>query len=217
MNGNTLLEQINSFKKEFSKNVPAEIAQIMSEATEKLKESNISDNSSRIGDSASNFTLLNQAGKAVELKQLLTNGPVVINFYRGAWCPFCNLELKALQDRIADIEALGASLIAISPQAPDSTLSTFEKNELRFDVLSDKNNEVAKKFGLVFTLPETLKPIYENFGIDIVSSNEESSFELPFAGTFIIDNLGVIQYAFVDADYTNRAEPQAIIDALKDL
>ena len=214
---NTLLSQLDSFKENFANNVPIETRQIMQDATDVLESSAITKIALTKGDLITNFTLSNQTGKSVELHDLLVNGPVVVSFYRGAWCPFCNLELKALQEHLADFQAQGASLLAISPQAPDSTLSTVEKNELSFDVLSDQNNKIAKKFGLVFTLPESLKPIYESFGIDIVTSNKEDSFELPFAATFVIDQSGVIQYAFVDADYTNRAEPQIIIDVLKSL
>lgn len=217
MTKTTLLEQLDDLKANFAKNVPADIRQVMANATATLQNSSLTETSSKKGDLATSFILSNQNGDPVELQKLLASGPVVLSFYRGAWCPFCNLELKALQNRLTDIEALGATLIAISPQSPDSSLSTFENNKLRFDVLSDPNNKVAKKFGLVFTLPKALRPIYKDFGIDIVKSNQEDSFELPFAATFIVDTSGVIQYSFVDVDYTTRAEPQAIIDALKAL
>jgi len=217
MTQNTLLNQLDTVKQNFADNVPAEIRKIMANATADLEKSAITKKSLTKGNLAASFNLPNQLGKSVELNTLLTKGPVVISFYRGAWCPFCSLELKALQERLTDIESLGASLIAISPQAPGNSISTAEKNGLSFDVLSDQNNKVAKQFGLVFTLADSLKPIYENFGIDIAESNQEDSFELPFAATFVIDQKGVIQYAFVDVDYTNRAEPETIIEVLKSL
>ena len=136
-----------------------------------------------------------------------------MSFYRGGWCPFCNLELWALQKILPEIERLGASLVAVSPELPDASLNTLEKHRLQFQVLSDRGNQVARQFGLVFTLPQELRPVYEQFGIDIPPHNGDQSFELPLPATYVIASDGTIRYAFVNSDYTQRAEPSDIIAA----
>ena len=140
-----------------------------------------------------------------------------MSFYRGGWCPYCNIELRGLQSELASFREHGANLVAVSPQTPDNSLSTTEQNELEFPVLSDVGNTVAKKFGLVFTLPESLRPIYEDFGIDISKSNGDESFEIPVPATFVINRDGHISYAFINADYRKRAEPSDVLAAVKDL
>ena len=124
----------------------------------------------------------NANGKTVRLDDLLQHGPVVVAFYRGGWCPYCNLELRALQKTLPEIEKHGAQLVAISPQTPDSSLSTQQKDELQFQVLSDKHNAVARQFGLVFTLPEEIRTIYKGFGHDLAARNGDDSFELTVPG-----------------------------------
>jgi len=151
----------------------------------------------------------------VSSRELLARGPVVLSFYRGDWCPYCNLELKALQERVAEIEALGARLVAVSPQTPDATTDTATRNKLTFEVLSDTGNTVAKSFGLDFELAEELRPIYKNWGADLEKLNGEPPFSLPMAATYVIGCDGTIIESFVDTDYTERMEPQAIVDALK--
>ncbi|MEL6816065.1 MAG: peroxiredoxin-like family protein, partial [Cyanobacteria bacterium J06598_3] len=128
-----------------------------------------------------------------------------------------NMELRALQEILPEIEAAGARLIAISPETPDNSLSTQEKNELTFDVLTDDKNTVARALGLVFALPEALRPIYSSFGIDIPAYNGDESFELPVPATYVVAPNGEIVYAFAEADYTQRAEPAEVVAALKQL
>ncbi len=120
-----------------------------------------------------------------------------------------------MQLTLPDIEALSAQLVTVSPNLPDKSLSTAQKQELTFEVLSDLGNKVARQFGLVFTLTEELRPIYASFGIDIPAYNGDDTFELPFPATYVIDTDGTITYAFVDADYTKRLEPAEIVEVLK--
>ena len=122
-----------------------------------------------------------------------------------------------MQSKLDEFRAAGASLVAVAPTLPDQSLSTAEKNELEFPVLSDVGNKVAKQFGIVFTLPNELRPIYESFGIDIAKHNGDDTFELPCPATYVIDSSGTIQYAFVHSDYTLRAEPAEILEALNGL
>lgn len=211
-----LIDEINNYKENFKGRVPQDLQEIMLKATDTLKDTKISKNALQIGDTAKDFTLRNANNELVSLdEQLKENDFVVVNFYRGQWCPYCNLELKALQEINDELKGLNAKLIAISPQTPDASLSTKEKNELAYEVLSDTHNLVAKDYGLVFSLAEELRPIYENFGIDIVGLNDEDSFELPMPATFVFNKNKEVLYSFVDEDYTKRCEPQTILDIIQ--
>jgi len=213
----TLNQELANFREQFLGQVDSATVETMSQATNDLKQSGIEDSSLQAGSKAINFTLPNATGEAIDLQGLLKQGAVVLSFYRGGWCPYCNLELKALQNALPEIKALGANLVTVSPQTPDNSLSTAEKNELTFEVLSDVGNKVAKEYGLVFTLPESLRPIYEKFGIDVAAHNGDQTFELPVAATYVINTDGTIAHAFIDADYTQRLDPAEIVTALKNL
>lgn len=213
----TLQVEIDNFKAAFKKNVPEDIQALMREATHDLENTGIATKAPKIGDKLASFTLPNHLGNEIKLNELLAKGPIVLTFYRGGWCPYCNLELKAYQDILSDIHAQGATLVAITPETPDNSLSTIEKNGLKFEVLTDEGAAYAKALGLVFSLPNSLRPLYEKFGIDIQKHNGEGRFELPLAATYIIKNDGIISYSFVDADYTKRAEPADVLAALKDI
>jgi len=210
-----LTQELNEFKAKFKASQPEEIKSVMATATTDLIESKLAENSLGKGDTIPNFSLPNAVGEEVSLDSLLAKGAVVISFYRGGWCPYCNMELRALQQALPEIKDKGATLVAISPETPDSSLSTKEKNELSFEVLSDRNNQLAKKLGLVFTLPESLRPIYNNFGIDIPAYNGDSSFELPLPATYVVATDGTVICSFADADYTTRLDPKEIITALE--
>lgn len=194
---------------------PADVIEVLMGTTESLKQQGIENNALSVGDQAIDFSLPNIHGEDVNLKQALAKGPVVLNIYRGGWCPYCNLELKALSEALPEIEATGAQLIAIAPQLPDKSIQTAERHKIQFEVLSDVGNKVSRLYGLVFTLPEALKPIYEKFNLDIVGYNGDESFELPIPATYVIKQGGEIAHAFVDADYTQRMEPADIISILK--
>ena len=213
----SLLEQIEAFKVEFTKNVPAESRQKMQEATEALIATGIEQQVLKQGQEFPSFELPNATGQTIRLDDQLKNGPVVITFYRGGWCPYCNLELKELQNHLDEIKAQGAQLIAISPQTPDASLDTQEKNNLQFEVLSDAKNQVARQIGLVFQLPDEIVSIYKGLGIDVEQSNGETSHELPLPATFIVDRQGVIQFVEAEGDYSKRTEPAAIVEELKKL
>ena len=153
--------------------------------------------------------------KDVKLYSLLANKTTVLVYYRGGWCPYCNMEMKALHAVQGEIEASGARLVGMAPEMPDMALSTAKRNAIRIDILSDAGNRVAEELGLVFELPQALRPIYEKFGIDIPKHNGDQSFKLPVPATYIIRQDRVIAYAFVNADYTERLEPAEIVAELK--
>jgi peroxiredoxin len=155
-------------------------------------------------------------GHPVKLSDLLKKGTVVLTFYRGGWCPFCNRQLSSYQDHLAEIRALGAELVAVSPQTPDATVSTEEKDALTFPVLSDGGNKVARTYGLVFRVPDDVIPIYRQFGVDLEKENGDGSHELPMPATYIIGRDGVIRLSYVQADYKNRLPVESLLTALRD-
>ncbi len=206
---------IGQMRSEMRGEIPAETLALMQQATAGLVRSGIAEGCLRLGERAPAFTLPNVRGCQVSLQSVLAGGPVVLSFYRGGWCPFCNLELRALAQALPDIEAAGASLVAISPELPDYGRGTMEASDIRFEVLSDVGNRVARMFGLVFTLPEELRPIYAGFGIDLPAHNGDDTFELPMPATYIIGRDGTVLHAFVSADYTERMEPADIVYLLR--
>ena len=210
----SLKAQIDAFNVQKEANLPADVLALMNTTNEELIAQHIKNNAQQVGDKVENFTLANHLGKNVELVDLLKKGPVVISFYRGAWCPYCNLELKALNDYLPQFKTKSAQLIAISPQLPDQTLTTAQKNELEFDVLSDIGNKVAQQFGLLFTLDKRIQELYTGFGIDFEHTYGDKTYQLPLPATYVINQEGVITYAFLNEDYTLRAEPSDVMTAL---
>jgi len=212
----SLRDQLNDMHAKINSNVP-EAAAAFDTDTDRFVESGNAPKGLKVGDKLPEFELPDQLGRIIKSTELLEKGALVISFYRGNWCPYCSLELNALQQILPDIQSLGANLVTISPQLPDESMSTAEKNELTFSVLSDVGNVVARKLDLVFTLTEELRPLYKDFGIDLEKANGDESFELPIPATFVVDKNGVVQSAFVNADYKQRMEPAEIINALKQI
>lgn len=213
----TLSTQLAKLQSQFQDQTSENVQETMGQAIAALKASGILEQTLKVGDFISSFSLPDASGERFDLQTALAQGSVVISFYRGGWCPYCSLELKALQQVLPQIEAAGASLIAISPETPDHALSTRDKQELSFIVLSDVGNKVAREFGLVFQLPAPLRPIYQGFGIDIPAHNGDQSFELPIPATYVVAPNQEIVYAFADVDYTKRAEPGDVIAALQSI
>jgi peroxiredoxin len=198
--------------------IPPGKLEVMDRATGELIASGIKDLALKEGSYVHDFILMDAHGNPVRLKKLLETGPVVISFYRGGWCPYCNIELRGLQRALPEIKALGASLVAISPQLPDNSLSTEEKNNLAFPVLSDVGNVIARRFGIVFSLPDDLLDTYKAFKHGLSDMNGElGATELPIPATYVLDRSGVIRLAFIDEDYTKRLDPEEILETLRGL
>lgn len=170
-----------------------------------------------VGSTAPMFSLPDAHGNPVALGERLAEGPVVLSFYRGAWCPICNIELRALQAQLGAIRDRGASLVAVSPQAPDESLSFAEKLDLGFDVLSDLDQSVADSFRIRFRLSDDLIAMYEQWGLLLPEQNADGTWDLPVPATYVIDQTGVIRARHVDADYRLRMEPAAILTALDEI
>ncbi len=213
----TLQKQIEEMQAQMLSQVPAETVDKLMSANKKLFLSRIEDGTLKAGEKLPEFQLNNHLGHLISSSELLGHGPLIINFYRGSWCPYCNLELHALHEKEEEIKKLGAQLIAISPELPDGTLSSVEKHNLSFQVLSDIDNIVAEKFGLVFTLPEELKGVYLGFGINLEKANGNDKWQLPIPATYIISSDGMITYTFVNPDYTKRLEPDDLLERVRKL
>ncbi|TPX19038.1 uncharacterized protein E0L32_011282 [Thyridium curvatum] len=164
------------------------------------------------GDKLPGFTLPNALSEEVSSSDLLKKGPLLITFYRGTWCPFCNLALVHLQKHLTEFEAKGVTLVAISPELPDTSLSESEKRGLKFPVLSDAGNAYARKLGIVWKQPDSLRPVFDSFGHNLPKRNGDDSLEVPIPTTLLVDGKGVVRNAFIEADYTKRLEPAVALE-----
>lgn len=213
----TLEQQINEFKAQIATQAPPQVVEQFGKHINMLVESGVEKNALKVGDKAPTFTLPDSLGRQVSLSELLLQGPVVVTFYRGEWCPYCNLQLHAYQQILPQIKELGTTLVAISPQTPDHSLSMSEKHELAFPVLSDQGNKVARQFGLVYSIEEQTRALLKSIGSDISVFNGDESWELPVPGTFIIEQDSSIRLAYADADFTHRLEPSTLLAGLRAL
>lgn len=213
----SLSARITALQTEMLPQIPETALNTMMAATQKLVASGQAEKALNVGDTCPDFELNNAHGVSISLSEQLKNGPRVISFYRGAWCPYCNLEIHALKENLGAFRKHGADLIAISPQVPEKSLSQTKELNLEFEVLSDLSNQVAKQFGLVFSLEPDIRQLYDAFEIDIPGHNGDDKFELPIPATYIVDSDRKIRYAFVNADYTQRLEPSTITEELQKL
>jgi peroxiredoxin len=172
----------------------------------------------KVGEKAPNFELPNQEGQTIPLDNLLSKGPVVVTFYRGDWCPYCNLQLRALQGKLSKIQELGATLVAISAQVPDGSLTKSEISKMEFLVLSDQDAKVATAYGVAWEMPEfLLDHMRVDRNLDLEKINNGNSSVLPIPATFVLGKDGLVKWNYVNVDYRTRAEPDDIIEALKSL
>lgn len=186
----------------------------MSRATAELIASGQAQRALKAGERAPDFVLNDPDGQPVSSRDLLAKGPLVISFYRGVWCPYCNLELQALQDAVSAIRAKGANLIAISPQTPPNSRRSQRDNKLEFPILSDVKSEVAKAFGIRFALPDYLVEVYKGFKNDLPVINDDPSWVLPMPARYVIGRDGTIAYAEINPDYTQRPDPSELLPVL---
>ncbi len=211
----TLAEALAERRAAFVAAAPAETQAIMARADAELAAAFAARPGPNAGDVAPGFALPSATGETVSLAAELAEGPAILTFYRGGWCPYCNLEMRAYQRLLPEIEAAGVRLVAISPQAPDGSLSTAEKNGLRFAVLSDAGSAVAKAYGVAFTLSDELAALYAKFGNDLPKINGADDWTLPVPATFVIGRDGRIVLAHVETDYRHRLEPAAALAAAR--
>lgn len=211
---NTLAKQIENLNQELSSQVPQEILEAFGKSIEELMIKGIEDSSIQVGEQMPKFSLPNAFNKIISSEEILKNGKMILVFYRGSWCPYCNLELKFLQDHLSKIKDKGATLIAVSPQNSDHSLSMVEKNNLEFEVLTDADNTFAGKLGIAFQLQDFVLPHYKDLGINLIEFNKNNDNTLPVPAVFIVDKDGVVTYKFLDVNYTNRVDVEELINSL---
>lgn len=213
----TLKEQTDA-KIAAGRNTKPEFMQGVDDVIEKAKAFEEGKDALKIDEKAIDFELPNPKGQVISLSDLLEDGPVVVTFYRGSWCPYCNLQLRALQAKLNDIHALGATLVAISPEVPDDSLTENEINTMEFTVLSDQDAKVASQYGVAWEVPEFLmEHMRVDRGLDLKKVNNGNANVLPIPATFIVGTDGLVKWNYVNVDYRTRSEPDEIIDALKKL
>jgi peroxiredoxin len=212
----SLQDRLDAFKADFEgKKAPPEAVAVMHKATADLIASGQAERALSAGDRAPAFTLPDPDGVEVSSTDLLNSGPLVVTFYRGVWCPYCNLDLQAIEATANDIRALGASLVAISPQSAVNSRRSQRENGLSFPILSDHAGTVANRFGVRFRLPDELIALYKNFGVDLAVHNGEPSWTLPMPSRYVINRNGVIAYAEINPDYTRRPDPEELLPVVR--
>ncbi|EOS53544.1 peroxiredoxin-like family protein [Paenibacillus barengoltzii] len=213
----TFKQELEQMRQEYVANSPAdvynEINRLITEQQQAGQAFGL-----EVGQKAKDFTLNNTLGQPVNLYDELAKGPVVLTFYRGGWCPFCNMQLRSYQKVLPQIESIGGQLIAVSPQSPDNTLTQKEKEELEFQVLSDTNGLVAAAYNILYDVPDYIKDIFLNkFNLDLAEYNATNRWILPITSTFMIDESGIIRSAYVEPDYMKRPDPEDILERLRHL
>ncbi len=168
----------------------------------------------KVNDKAPEFAAKDQNGKVISLNDELKNGKVVLIFYRGQWCPYCNKELKHIEDSLSLITAKGAIVLAITPEIPDNISKTIEKTKATYSILSDDNLKIMKAYRVAYALDTAMVEKYRGYGIDFFKANGSNGANLPVPAVYIIDKNGDITYRYFDVDYRNRASIQEIVDNL---
>lgn len=210
----SLQEQLDTFKAQFRTQAPDGAFDAFARSTQELIDSGQAERAVKAGETAPDFTLTDQDGNAVTLKDLLAKGPLVLSFYRGVWCPYCNIELKALEEAVGDIRARGASLVAVSMQGAADSRKSQRDNKLSFPILTDKSGELANRFGLRWTLQDYVVEYHKMFGVELPKIHGDGQWNLPMPARYVIAQDGTIAYAEVNPDYTRRPEPGDLFPVL---
>lgn len=215
----TLQDKLDEFRTKFEngqlpfKATPEQF-DVMKRATKELIDSGLAKRALKVGDTAPDFALKDADGNVVRLEELLARGPLVLSFYRGVWCPYCNIELQALEAARNDIVERGAQLVAVSPQTASNSRKSQRDNKLGFPILSDPRSELAATFGIRFQMPEDLIELYKGFGNNLPLVNDDPSWRLPMPARYVIGTNRVIAYAEVSPDYTRRPDPSVLLPVL---
>jgi len=211
----TLQSELDTFKSAWLERVGADAASLVQSDIDALR--TLAAKASKPGDTFPALSLVRGDGQMVDVGAITAHGPAIVTFYRGGWCPYCNLELRAFQKLLPEIQSLGATLVAVSPETPDHTMTTAEKNGVAFTVLSDAKGALAKALGIQFELAHAIKALYQKFGHDLATRNDDPRWALPMPATYVVAKGGRIAAAFVDPDYRRRMEPEQALAALKAL
>ncbi|WP_220497665.1 MULTISPECIES: peroxiredoxin-like family protein [unclassified Myroides] len=202
----TLTQQIAELNENLAQQVPTEVLTRFGQSIEDLKKLQLEQRAIALGDPFPNFKLLNTENQIVELSELVRKGPVIISFFRGSWCPYCNLELRSFQNKQSSLAQQKTTVVAISPQLPAYNLELKQTHQLDFELLTDRDNLLAKQIGIAFQLQDYIIPIYETLGIDLPTFNGTAQHELPIPAVFLLNQEGIVTYKFVDSNYMKRDE-----------
>lgn len=214
----TLQDKLDTLKAKFETEMaPPEVVAVLHRVTDELIASGQADRALHAGDRAPGFALPDPDGTLVSAQDLQAKGPLVLTFYRGVWCPYCNLDLQALEEVRPEVEARGARLVAVSQQTAANSRKAQRSNKLGFPIVGDKGGELAAKFGIRWTLPDDLQAVHKRLGADLVAFNGEESWTLPMPARYVIGQDGVIAYAEINPDYTRRPEPSDVFPVLDQL
>ena len=214
----TLQDKLDAFKADFETNqAPPAAVEAFHRSNQELIDQGLADHALKAGEMAPEFTLTDSDGNQVSSRELLAKGPLVLTFYRGVWCPYCNLELQALEEVIGDIRERGATLLAISQQSPKNSRVSQRQNKLSFPILTDQNGEVAEQFGLRWELQPYLIEFFKMFNVDLPVIHEDDKWTLPMPARYVIEQDGSIAYAEVNPDYTRRPEPSDLFPVLDEI
>lgn len=213
----SLADRLEHAKREWRSRLTPELADALESLVKRLETSEVTAASLKAYDTLPDFELPDSEGQIVSSRELLERGPLVVSYFRGDWCPYCVFELRALEEALPQIEELGATLIAITPDTGAALASDKHMNRLSYRVLSDADNGVALKLGLVFRLPEAVQKPFLEMGVDLRSRHGNDAWFLPIPATYVVDQGGIVRHAELDPDYTRRMEPRAIIDLLQEI
>jgi len=210
----SLAHQLSAVYDNFQKNAPAQITQNINTVNSDFEAVFKSQTTIKVSDKLPSFALSDALGKEVTSDELLKKGPLLITFYRGEWCPFCNLALRSLQLNLDKFQAKGVTLVAISPELSNTAPATTEKNELKFPVLSDVGNKFARELGIIFPMPDSMRPTFKAFGHDLVERNGDDSFEVPVPASLLVDKKGIVRNTYINPNYWERLEPSTALEWL---
>lgn len=211
----SLQEKLDAFKADFEANkAPPVAVEAFHRSTAELIASGQAEKALKAGDRAPEFTLTDADGKTVSSRDLLARGPLVLTFYRGVWCPYCNMDLQALEEAAAEIRAKGASLVAVSEQTAPNSRKSQQENKLSYPILTDHKGDLADKFGLRWTLQPYLIDVFKMFQVDLTVIHDDSAWTLPMPARYVIGSDGIIAYAEVNPDYTRRPDPSELMPTL---
>jgi peroxiredoxin len=213
-----LQDKLDAFKSHFeSKVAPPAVVELFHKTTAELIATGQAERSLKVGDLAPTFTLTDAEGEVISSEAMLNHGPLVMTFYRGVWCPYCNIDLQAIEEVADEIRSLGATLVSLSMQTAESSLKSQRQNKLSYPILVDEGGKTADAFGIRFRLQDKLIETYKGFGVDLPVVNGEPSWTLPMPARYVIGCDGRIAYAEVSPDYTVRPSPSELVEALQRL
>lgn len=213
-----LQDRLDAFTAEFeTRTAPPEVVATLRRSTAELIASGLAGRALAAGARAPRFSLPDSHGEIVNSADLLIRGPLVLTFQRGSWCPYCTMDMRAIEAAAREIRALGASVLAISPQSEPNSRKFEKDNGLSFSILRDSGNAVAHEFGLRYRVSQDVIAVYKGFGNDLVAGNGEDSLTLPLPARYVIGRDGIVAYAEVNADYTRRPDPREWMPVLESL